>query len=53
MSDLAARAGIDRATLMRIEAGLSNGRPATLRALAAALDVPVSTIADDVAEAVA
>lgn len=44
---LASRAGIDPATLLRIERGESNGRPASLMAIARALDVPVSTIADE------
>ena len=37
--ELAERAGISRAALIRIEAGASSPHPATIRALAAALDV--------------
>ena len=43
---LAARAGVDAATLSRIEAGTSNGRPATLRAIADALAVQLPVIVD-------
>jgi transcriptional regulator with XRE-family HTH domain len=41
---LALEAGIDAATLCRIEAGESNGRPATLLAIARALGVTIDEI---------
>ena len=46
LRELASRAGIDAATLYRIEEGRSFGRPATLRAIADALGVHVSVIAE-------
>lgn len=46
LRSLADRAGIDAATLMRIEDGTSLGRPATLRAIADALAVPLPVIVD-------
>jgi transcriptional regulator with XRE-family HTH domain len=50
---LASRAGIDPATLLRIENGTSYGRPATLKAIAEALAVPLPVIVEAPAEAVA
>lgn len=41
---LSAKAGIDPATLHRIENGTHAGRPATLKALADALNVPITAI---------
>ena len=41
---LADAAGIDPATLLRIEAGTSHGRPGTLKAIARALGVPLPVI---------
>lgn len=42
--ELAIKAGIGTATLWRLEQGLAVARFATLRKLAAALDVPVSAL---------
>lgn len=53
LRSLSARAGIEPSTLMRIEDGTSQGRPATLRAIAEALSVPLPVIVDSVTEAVA
>jgi transcriptional regulator with XRE-family HTH domain len=50
---LALEAGIDAATLCRIEAGASNGRPGTLLAIAKALDVPIEAITYNSAAGVA
>ncbi len=46
LRSLAARAGIDPATLLRIENGTSTGRPATLKAIAVALEVSLAVIVD-------
>lgn len=46
LRSLAARAGIDPATLMRIEDGTSLGRPETLKAIARGLDCPLLDIVE-------
>lgn len=54
LRSLSDRAQIDPATLMRIEDGTSAGRPASLRAIADALAVPLPVIVESVdTEAVA
>lgn len=48
---LAAKAGVSPATLLRIENGTYAGRPATLKALADALDVPITAMTSQGGEA--
>jgi transcriptional regulator with XRE-family HTH domain len=44
--ELAERSGVTRSTISRLEDGLQQARPSTLRKLAAALGVPPSEILD-------
>ena len=44
--ELAAAAGLSKATITKLEAGRHTARPATLRKLAAALEVEPSALAD-------
>ena len=46
MRSLALAAGVNAATIHRLEEGTHAGRPDTLRRIAAALDVPITAITD-------
>jgi transcriptional regulator with XRE-family HTH domain len=49
-AELAKKAGISANTLYRIEAGVHKPRPATIRKIAQALDIPAETLVQDTEE---